>query len=381
VSVRPPRCARSPAGFYLHVPFCARRCAYCSFVTSTELDMMPRAMAALRREITRLGESGGRPLATLYLGGGTPSLLPRAQLEALLECVGQRFPLASGAEVTLEANPDDVTSAQVEAWDRLGITRVSVGCQSFDDRVLAYLNRRHDARQAENAVQTLLARGLEVSLDLMIGLPGLSENQLSATLATACRLRPQHVSVYLLETDKPNALGRLALRRPDLFPDADEAARHYLVVGRTLVGAGYRHYEISNFALPGHAARHNLRYWLQQPVLAAGLGAHGSSGRQRWANLDDLAGYLGAVEAGRAPRAWSRRLSDAEVVKERVMLGLRLAHGSRSELVKRAAADTPDFGRRVEEFLALGLLREGEGRVRLAPRGFLLSNELFAALW
>lgn len=375
------RAPRSPVGLYLHIPFCARRCAYCSFVTSTDLDLMPRTMAALEQEISWLGERAGRPLATLYLGGGTPSLLPLASLAALLATTRRCFPLVPGAEVTLEANPDDVTPVQAEGWSTLGITRVSVGCQSFDDDVLAVLNRRHDARQAEDAVKTLLLRGFEVSLDLMIGLPGLSAERLRSTLATVCRLRPQHVSVYLLETDKPSALGRLAVRRPDLMPDTDEAARQYLMVGRALVAAGYRHYEISNFALPGHAARHNLRYWRRETVLAAGLGAHGSSGRRRWANLDELGGYLSAIEAGRAPRAWSRRLDDAEVVKERVMLGLRLACGVPAALIRSAAADAPDFGRRVDEFLALRLLREARGRMRLAPRGFLLSNELLEALW
>ncbi|MBZ5590390.1 MAG: radical SAM family heme chaperone HemW [Acidobacteriia bacterium] len=373
--------ARGAVGLYVHLPFCASRCAYCTFATSTELGLLERTLAAVRQEIAGLGQRGGRPLATLYLGGGTPSLVPASELERLLADLDRHFPLCEGAEVTLEANPDDVTAEKAALWSRLGINRVSVGVQAFSDRVLAMLNRRHDAAQASAAVKTLQRTGLAVSVDLMLGLPGAADEDLRATLAELLHLRPGHVSVYLLEMDKPHALARLAERRPDLFPDADAAAAQYLAVGRELVAAGYRHYEISNFALPGRRARHNVRYWRRRPVLAAGLAAHGHSGRRRWANLDVLSAYLETVEAGRAPRAWTRRLADDEVAKERVMLGLRLADGVGEGEMARCSELAPAFGERIEDFLALGLARRVDGRVRLAPRGWLVSNELFAALW
>jgi oxygen-independent coproporphyrinogen-3 oxidase len=224
--------------------------------------------------------------------------------------------------VTLEANPDDVTVEKANTWARLGVNRVSVGVQAFCDRVLAMLNRRHTSAQAREAVELLQKAGLSVSVDLMLGLPGMSGADLDATLREVLRLRPGHVSVYLLETDKPHALGRLAARRPDLFPDADAAAQQYLTVGRALTRAGYRHYEVSNYALPGRLARHNLRYWRRRTVLSAGLAAHGQCGRRRWAAPEELPAYLGAVESGRLPRAWSRGLDPVEVLKERVMLGL-----------------------------------------------------------
>jgi oxygen-independent coproporphyrinogen-3 oxidase len=365
----------------VHLPFCASHCAYCTFATSTQLELLPRTLAALRREISAKGLRGGRRLATLYLGGGTPSLVPEGELESLLAEIEARFPRCEGAEVTLEANPDDVTAEKVDSWVRLGITRVSVGVQAFSDRVLSMLNRRHDAAQAVAAVGALGRSGLEVSVDLMLGLPGLADEDLRATLAELLRLRPGHVSVYLLEMDKPHALARLAQRRPDLFPDADAAATQYLTVGRELVGVGYRHYEISNFALPGRRARHNLRYWRCRPVLAAGLSAHGNVGRRRWANLDSLPDYLGAVEAGRQPLAWSRRLSDGEIARERVMLGLRLARGVPEGEIASCGELVPAFAESMNEFLALGLARRSSGRVRLTPRGWLVSNELFAALW
>ncbi len=372
---------RGAVGMYIHLPFCASRCAYCTFVTSTDLAMMPRTVKALCGELELLGRLGGRPLATLYLGGGTPSLVPEEQLAAIFAALGRSFPRAAGAEVTLEANPDDVTADRARAWAALGINRVSVGVQAFDDRVLGLLNRRHSAAQAREAVEVLMRAGFGVSLDLMLGLPGLSERELGSTLEEVVRLRPGHVSVYLLEMDKPHALVRLAARRPDLFPDSDAAAAQYLAAGRALVRAGYRHYEISNFALAGEQARHNLRYWRRRPVLAAGLAAHGHSGRRRWANVDDLHEYIESVEAGRFPRAWGRRLGPEEAVKERVMLGLRLARGVESRVLQACREAAPEFGRRLEDFVALGLARTTGGRVRLTPRGWLLSNELLAALW
>ena len=366
---------------YVHLPFCASRCAYCTFVTSTELDMLPRTVAAAEREIARMGRTGGRSLATLYLGGGTPSLVPPGELSRLFAELDRWFPRLPGAEVTLEANPDDVTSEKVAAWAALGVNRVSVGVQAFSDRVLAMLNRRHDAAQASAAVRAVQDAGLAVSIDLMLGLPRLAGEDLRATIDELLRLRPGHVSVYLLEMDKPHELARLARRRPDLFPDSDAAAAQYLTAGRALVAAGYRHYEISNFALPGRAARHNVRYWRRWPVLAAGLAAHGNCGRRRWANLDTLPAYLEAVEAGRAPLAWSRRLSDGEIARERVMLGLRLARGVAEAEIAACGGLAPAFAERMADFMGLGLARRRHGRVRLTPRGWLLSNDLFSELW
>jgi oxygen-independent coproporphyrinogen-3 oxidase len=375
--VRRPR----PAGLYVHVPFCARRCAYCAFVTSTDLHLVDRTVDALVTEIGRLAGSSRRELVTVYLGGGTPSLLPRPALARLFGAIRAGFAVRPGAEVTLEANPDDVGETTVAGWAALGVTRVSLGVQAFADEVLELLNRRHSAADARAAARRVQAAGLQLSIDLMLALPGLHRAALDATLEETVALAPDHVSVYLLETDKPHRLGELAGRRPDLFPDDDESARQYLAAARTLVAAGWRHYEISNFARPGRQARHNTRYWLGQPVLAAGVAAHGQAGRRRWANLDRLPDYLEAIEAGRLPRSWSRRLSDDEAAREAVMLRLRLARGAPVCLVERCAAIAPAFAGRLAEFEGLGLARRLGERVRLTPRGWLVSNELLAALW
>jgi putative oxygen-independent coproporphyrinogen III oxidase len=372
---------RRAAGIYLHLPFCRSRCSYCTFVVSTDLSLSQRVFAALEREVERLARPAGRVVSTVYLGGGTPSLVAAEALHGLFAALRRSLRWPSAAEVTLEANPDDVTEGRLELWKTLGVTRLSIGVQAFQDRVLKVLNRRHSAAVARRAARLALDAGFVVSLDLMLGLPTMTRSDLAATLSQALDLRPHHVSVYLLEMDKPHRLARLAARRRDLFPDDDAAAAQYLTAGRALVAAGYRHYEISNFALPGFAARHNLRYWLRRPVLAAGVGAHGQAGRRRWANVADLRAYVEAIEGGGSPRAWSRTLSTEEESKEGVMLGLRLARGVDRGAIAKCAALAPEFAARLEDFEMLGLARRAAGRLRLTPQGWLVSNELFAALW
>ncbi len=337
-------------------------------------------MEALRREVALLGRLGGRPLRTLYLGGGTPSLVPGPELLSLFAVLDAYFPRIAGAEVTLEANPDDVTSERIVLWQRLGINRVSLGVQSFCDGILGLLSRRHSAQQAEDALQSLLQAGFVVSADLMLGLPGLSVALLKESLKVLRRLFPHHVSVYLLEMDKPHRLALLAERHAGLFPSEEDLARQYLYTTRFLRLAGYEHYEVSNWARPGFQAQHNLRYWRGGVVLACGVGAYGQGQRSRWANSSDLDEYMRLVAAGQLPRVSRTQLTKEAARAERVMLGLRLSRGVMWEEVEALAAMRPDFWRLLHDFLAAGLARRCGGRVRLTPRGWLVSNELFATL-
>lgn len=337
-------------------------------------------MRALRRELETVGRRAGRPLRTLYLGGGTPSLVPGPELEQLFQAVTGFFPLLPGAEVTLEANPDDVSEEAIGLWRRLGINRVSLGVQSFSDRILRLLSRRHTAKQAEEALAALLAAGFVVSCDLMLGLPGLSLRELRASLEVLARFAPHHVSVYLLEMDKPHRLAKLAQRRRDLFPSDEEAARQYLFTARFLRKSGYRHYEVSNWARPGFFARHNLRYWMGGVVLACGVSAYGQGRRSRWANTSGLGEYLARVEASGIARTWRSQLSPEEARAERAMLALRLSRGIRWREVEALTRSYPRFREVLDDFLQAGLARTSGTRVRLTPRGFLVSNELFATL-
>ncbi|RMF78068.1 MAG: hypothetical protein D6739_12115 [Nitrospirae bacterium] len=214
----------------------------------------------------------------------------------------------------------------------------------------------------------------------MLGIPEQTGESLSRSLDELMALGPQHVSVYLLEMDKPHRLRRLHARHPERFPDEEAAAAAYLAVHERLTAAGYEHYEVSNFARPGCRSAHNLRYWRRLPVHALGVAAHGQDGDRRWANLDTLDGYLGAVERGERPLAWEQRLTPAELEAEEVLLGLRLAEGIPGTLADRVAAARPGFAERLEDFLELGLAERVGGRLRLTPRGWLLSNELLAEL-
>jgi len=368
-------------GLYIHLPFCPSRCGYCTFTVTTDRRPLRRYLGALAAEAALSLPPAGTPLATVYLGGGTPSQVPPVHLRALLDRLRARHPLVVGAEVTAEANPDDLSPALLDAWAAAGVNRVSLGVQSFVDPELAALDRRHDAAAARRAAAMALAHGaFRVNLDLMIGIPGQTPDSLARSLEELLALAPHHVSVYLLETDKPHRLARLRARHPERFPDEEAAAAAYLAVHRSLAAAGYEHYEVSNFARPGCRSAHNLRYWRREAVHALGVAAHGQEGDRRWANLDTLDGYLGAVERGERPLAWEQRLGRAEREAEEALLGLRLADGIPEALAHRLAAARPGFAERLESFLELGLAERAAGRLRLTPRGWLLSNELLAEL-
>lgn len=370
-----------PTGLYVHLPFCASRCSYCTFVVTTDRGLLPAYMEALHRELDLGSLPAGRRLESVYLGGGTPSQVPEAMLSALLDRIRRTNPVLPGAEVTAEANPEDVTPALLDRLAESGVTRLSMGVQSFVDEELAVLDRRHQAGRAREAAALALEDGrFDLNLDLMLAIPGQSPASLERSLAALLDLRPHHVSVYLLEMDKPHRLRRLHARHPDRFPDQDTASSEYLRVHAALTEAGYQHYEVSNFALPGHRARHNLRYWRREPVHALGVAAHGQEGDRRWANLDTVGGYLDAVAGGSRPVAWETALSPLEALAESIMLGLRLAEGVPLASADEAAAALPGFARRLAEFEELGLaVRAGE-RLALTPRGWLVSNELFSEL-
>jgi oxygen-independent coproporphyrinogen III oxidase len=338
-------------------------------------------MKALETELRMIDLPAGSTLETLYLGGGTPSQVPSGRLAGFLERLTSRFPLASSAEVTAEANPEDVTPALLADWAAAGVNRVSMGVQSFLPLELEILDRRHSAETAEHSARQVLEdEHFQLSLDLMLAIPRQHRASLEKSLAKVLEIRPHHLSVYLLEMDKPHRLQALARRHPDRFASDEEAAGLYLLVHETLCAAGYEHYEISNFALPGHRARHNTRYWLHLAVHALGVAAHGHDGNRRWANLENLDGYVMAVERGTRPLAWSTVLKPDELLAEDVLLGLRLARGVAAARVAEAASTFPGFAGRLEEFFDLGLAVQAGDTVQLTPRGWLLSNELFQQL-
>ena len=371
----------SPAGLYVHVPFCAARCSYCAFVTWTDRSEQEATyFAALEREVARRAE--GAVLDTVYFGGGTPSLPEPARLARVLDRVREVATILPGAEITLEVNPESADERRAAQWREAGFNRASVGVQSFDPRVLKAAERIHGPEGPARAFAALRGAGFDnLSLDLIAGLPHETSESLRDSRRLALELQPEHVSLYLLELDEAGKMSPLAaaVRAGRVaVPDDDEVADWYEESIAELDAAGLRRYEISNFARPGRESRHNLKYWRCDVVLGAGVGAHWFDGRRRRFNLAGFEAWTKAAgERGDGEAAESLAAGQTDVAQERVLLGLRLRDGVD---LGRLDAEHPGISARMLPALrrhADGGLVELTGlRARLTTRGVLLSNEV-----
>ncbi len=367
------------AGIYVHLPYCRSRCSYCSFVVSTEDSSRSAYVEALDREISLLApETQWGTFDSVYLGGGTPSLSPAEDLDRLLEALRRRFSVAVSAEVTLEANPEDVTPERARAWIATGVTRVSVGVQSFNDSELSAVGRRHDALCARRTLETLAATGLSVSGDLILGLPGQTAGSFRSSVEGLCGADVEHVSVYLLETEKSKTLEEDRRQNPSRYLSDDAQADLWLEMGEALARRGFFHYEISNWARPGRESRHNLKYWRRTPTLGLGVSAHEFWSGRRRANVAGLSQYIAALEAGRRPVAIDRAVTAEEEAGERIVLGLRLSDGVRREEIEGWVTRSRDAMLRDDYALWRDerLLEEAAGLIHFTERGFLVSNEI-----
>lgn len=373
----------APAGVYVHVPFCSVRCSYCDFPTVAGQDArIPSYLRALEREIASFQRDVPGEVDTVYLGGGTPSRLPAEGVKRILGAVRARFSVAAGAEVTLEGNPESLSARAIAGFVEAGVNRLSVGVQSLDDRVLRACGRAHDAAEAEAAVARARRNGgCEVNADLIAGLPGEDLSRWGETLDRVLSWETDHVSVYLLETDKDTPLSRAIASGRLAEVDDDRQADLYRLTAERLEAGGLPLYEISNFAREGRRSRHNLKYWTDAPYAAFGLGAHGYARGVRRANRKDLTAYLQAVEAGEDPVAWTDPFEAGKRLGEALMLGLRLAEGIDLEaLGARYGIDVEArFAADWEEAEEAGLLLREGARVRLTGEGRLRSNALFVA--
>jgi oxygen-independent coproporphyrinogen-3 oxidase len=309
---------------YVHVPFCARRCSYCDFAIAVRQRVPTRAfLNAIARELTAR-ELGGVSLNTVYLGGGTPSKLGADGVPQLLEAIRARFAIASDAEVTIEANPEDVSAATVRTWRDAGVNRVSLGAQSFDDTVLTWMHRTHDAPQISRAAHAVRDGGIgNVSLDLIFALPEALRRDWIRDLETAIALEPQHVSLYGLTIEPATPIGRWTARGEMSEAPDDRWATEFLTAHDLLSRAGYTHYEVSNYAREGSRARHNSAYWTDRPYIGVGPSAHGFDGSVRRWNESAYARWLARVDAGADPVGGFETLTPEQRAAERVYLGLR----------------------------------------------------------
>jgi oxygen-independent coproporphyrinogen III oxidase len=367
------------AGLYVHLPYCASRCGYCSFVVTTDASSRDAYFRALLREADLLEpEARGAGFDSVYLGGGTPSLAPPQQIASLLQALRSRFSVAEGAEVTLEANPEDVTPERADAWAAAGVNRVSVGVQSLEDRELTAVGRRHDATRAAAALEILLTAGFSVSGDLILGLPEQTAESFRRSAAGLAGAGVEHVSVYLLETEKSKTIEEDRHLHPERYLGDDAQADLWLELNRTLAERGFGHYEISNWARAGREARHNLKYWRRTPTLGLGVSAHEWWSGRRRANVSAIPGYIEALEAGRRPVALDRSVDSQEAARERIVLGLRLAEGVEAAEIESWIAESGD--RLLEGdyrlWISEGMLARRGDRVRFTERGFLICNEI-----
>jgi oxygen-independent coproporphyrinogen III oxidase len=381
----PARDARAAAGpgLYVHVPFCARRCTYCDFATGAlSRHAVDRWLAALEREAEqRAPAAGGTRFRSVFFGGGTPSALSAAEFARAWRVIRDRFALAPGAEITVEANPESVTERRLAAWAEAGVNRLSMGAQSFDARELERLGRIHDADRPARAFALARAAGFRrLSLDLMFGFPGHDATTWSATLERALALDPEHLSFYCYIPEAGTVMGDAVAAGDAILPDPGTQADLYAQAVARLATAGLDVYETSNAARPGAESRHNLGYWLVRPYLALGPAAHGFWAGERFANHASLSRWATALERGRSCEA-EREAPDAEArALETMMLGLRLASGLRPEDHDRAAwsALRARFAAALDEAAERGRLERAGGGWQVPARHRFLADDTIA---
>lgn len=383
-------------GVYVQIPFCASKCSFCNFSSKvSRADALASYCQALEQEIDRLpgiavAAGAGQGLLDLkvdsfYVGGGTPPLVGIERLERILGAAHARFQFADAVEVTLETTPGSADLAFLKQARTLGVNRLSIGAQSFDDRELSAVGRLHSAADTRALVEQGRRAGFEgISLDLIAGLPHQTEDSWHRSLETVGQLRPVHVSVYIFDVDEKSRLGGEVLRHgiryhAESVPDDDFMAGAYETARRFLKDFGYIQYEISNFALPGFESRHNRKYWQLEPYVGLGAGAHSFDGARRWANESNAELYSAQLACGKSPIAELRRLTPDEQVEEFFFVGLRQTDGVNLADASRRWDETAvsRFRPVIGELRERGLLHVEDERVRLADHAFLFSNEVF----
>jgi oxygen-independent coproporphyrinogen III oxidase len=386
----------SSLGIYIQVPFCQTKCTYCNFHTGVVsparfkpyVDAVCAEISGHARFYADAGVVLPSALAdavvdSVYIGGGTPSLLDPVHLRRMMEAIRDGFH-CDFQEVTLEADPETVTAEKAAAWVAAEIGRISFGVQSFCDAELQAAGRMHRRADVFRAVPLLRAAGISnISFDLIAGLPGQTAESWRDSLEQLAALAPEHVSIYLLEVDEGSRLGSEILRGGARYgatrvPSEDEMAEFYEAACEFLERAGFRHYEISNWGRPGFESRHNFKYWRREPYLGFGAGAHSFSGEQRWANAHDAASYVAAIGAGKLPIEQLETVSRESALEEELFLGLRKLDGIDVAQIEReyGVAVEPRF----ERLMSAGLVERDGSWVRLAPGKLSVANEVFVEL-
>jgi oxygen-independent coproporphyrinogen III oxidase len=381
-------------GVYVQVPFCQTKCTYCNFHTGVVSEgRFAPYIAAVQREISShdvVFQSAGVSMPfgidsvdTVYIGGGTPSLLDPQLLASMLQTIRENFPSA-WEEVTLEADPETIEPNKAAQWVAAGINRISFGSQSFVDEELKAAGRRHRREDIFRAVPILRDAGIRnISFDLIAGLPKQTRASWWHSLSESIGLRPEHISIYMMEIDEGSRLGLEVLQGGARYsagdlPSEEAMAEFYELAQVELGSAGYEQYEISNWALPGYASKHNLKYWRREPYLGFGAGAHSFSGGQRWANLHDAAQYVSAISEGKAAIESMAPVTREGALEEEFFLGLRQLAGIDLARIERQYG--VNLKEKVERLKSNGMVERYGDILRLAPAKLSISNEIFVEL-
>ena len=371
-------------GLYLHVPFCLRKCAYCSFYSTAGRQDYHRYLAAVRQQLALFARSpSNQPLSSIFFGGGTPTMLPPAALCSLLSQCCQHFPCSAAAEISLEANPATVTQPALDALRQAGFNRISIGIQSLQDDELQCLGRPHSAADAVETVRRARAAGFSnISIDLMYGLPQQTLSSWQETLAHAMHLAPQHISIYELTIEDGTPFARQQEQGQLAVPDEDSILRMLEHTQAMTAAAGFSRYEISNYALPGFACRHNLNYWQGGEWLGLGPSAVSSLDGSRYTAVADLASFCARIERGEDVWEDKETLSSEAAFRESVVIGLRLTAGvSLAALRCRFGLDAlAYYGPTLTRLINLGMLEINADQLRLTAHGLLLANTVMAEL-
>lgn len=372
------------AGIYLHIPFCKQACNYCNFHFTTSLRFKDDLVAALVKEI-RLQKAylADDPIHTIYFGGGTPSLLSIGDCRLLIETIQHTFNVATDAEITLEANPDDITSEKLNGWKDTGINRLSIGVQSFFEEELRWMNRAHTAHHARQCIELSLATGFtNLTIDLIYGSPLLTNEMWEQNVQTAIQYNIPHLSCYALTVEERTPLHKLISNQQKPPVDADKQGHQFLLLMQWLRSAGYEHYEVSNFAKPGHRSRHNSSYWKGQAYLGLGPSAHSFNGRERQWNVANNQQYISAIQQGEVPFE-KEVLSSADQLNEYLMISLRTMEGIDLNVIenKWGYTERERLLTTIKPSLQHGTVIQQNHQLKLTDEGLLLADGIASTLF
>lgn len=368
------------AGLYIHIPFCRQACIYCNFYFKTGTGQMEQMTESICKELEMRKGEADESIETLYFGGGTPSYMPAESIASIIQAVRHNYSADGIIELTLEANPDDISTEKLKQWKNMGVNRLSIGVQSFFEEDLKWMNRAHTAAEAEQCITLALAENFEVSVDLIFGLPGSTEAKWASNLAKANALGVQHLSCYGLTLEENTGWKKLIERKKYVGPDETLTASQFEYTMDYLVKEGWEHYEISNYCKPGYMAKHNTSYWQQKKYLGFGPAAHSFTGTERQWNIADNMAYIQSVAEHKRPFE-KEVLTQVNQVNEYLMTGLRTIWGiSIEELIVRGFYND-EFSGKLKQYLAKGWINEKDDSITLTNEGKVYADAIASDLF